>query len=101
MAFVVPVMEKMNKKEFLDYFSKKYSDEKIPPHFQKEQSKIVIDTFFSSIAESLKIGDKVEIRGLGCFYNKEYKGFGNKKNLSTRKMPFFKMSKVLKKKLSS
>lgn len=63
---------------------------------KKEADKIV-DTFFNGIIESLKKGDRVELRGLGTFgvKNRASKKARNLKtgetiNLSARRVPFFR-----------
>ena len=39
----------------------------------KSEARIVVDTFFNEMADTLANGDRVEIRGLCSFYVKKYK----------------------------
>ena len=62
-----------------------------------------MDVFFSSIANALVNGDRVEIRGLCSFYLKDYEPYigrnpktGKKVKIAAKKLPFFKCGKELK-----
>ena len=33
----------------------------------KKRAEVIVDTMFHSIAEALRQGEKVELRGFGCF----------------------------------
>lgn len=68
----------------------------------KEAEKVV-DTFFGVLKETLSKGNRVEIRGFGSFTIKHYKPYigrnpktGEKINVSSKKLPFFKVGKALK-----
>ena len=101
----------MNKSEFVEYFIEYLLDNdksfaKLSFKEQKNYAQTVVDTFFSSITESLAVGDRVELRGLGIFLVKQYKNAVNrnpnsksKKIIPLKKLPAFKMSKLLKNKL--
>ena len=72
---------------------------------KKDAGKIV-DTFFGLITETLEKGERVEIRGFGSFTVKNYKPYigrnpktGEQINVSTKKLPFFKVGKELKEKV--
>ncbi|MDH3343995.1 MAG: integration host factor subunit beta [Desulfobacteraceae bacterium] len=63
----------------------------------------VVDTFFDALKETLSKGDRVEIRGFGSFSVKSYKPYigrnpktGEKINVTSKKLPFFKVGKELK-----
>jgi integration host factor subunit beta len=74
----------------------------------KEQltDKNAIDTInliFSGFADTLKKGDRIEVRGFGSFTVREYKAYTGRnprtgKNIKVRpkKLPFFKVGKELK-----
>ncbi len=69
---------------------------------RKDAEKIV-DTFFDAIKETLSKGKRVEIRGFGSFTVKNYKPYtgrnpktGVQINVSSKKLPFFKVGKELK-----
>ena len=40
----------------------------------RKESEVIVETIFDSVVESLKTGDKVEIRGFGSFRTRERKG---------------------------
>ena len=70
---------------------------------RKDAEKIV-DTFFDAIKETLSKGERVEIRGFGSFAVKNYKPYtgrnpktGAQINVPSKKLPFFKVGKELKK----
>jgi integration host factor subunit beta len=55
------------------------------------------------MSEALAVGDRVEIRGLCSFYVKEYKSYegrnpktGERVQVASKKLPFFKCGKKLK-----
>ena len=68
----------------------------------------VVDTFFDALKETLSTGDRVEIRGFGSFSVKSYKPYvgrnpktGEKINVTSKKLPFFKVGKELRDKVNS
>ncbi len=73
----------------------------------KKDATEVIDIFFDKIAEILVKGERVEIRGFGSFTVKNYKPYvgrnpktGEQINVSSKKLPFFKVGKELKEKVN-
>jgi len=63
----------------------------------------VVDTFFDALKKTLSKGDRVEIRGFGSFSVKSYKPYvgrnpktGEQINVTSKKLPFFKVCKDLK-----
>lgn len=80
--------------------------EKIAEHtkLSKKDSEIVVNTVFQSIIEALTKGDKVELRGFGSFRarNRHSRVGRNPKTgesveVPSKKVPFFKPGKDLKK----
>ena len=66
----------------------------------------VVDTFFDALKKTLSKGDRVEIRGFGSFSVKNYKPYvgrnpktGEQINVTSKKLPFFKVGKELKEKV--
>ncbi|MBW1724452.1 MAG: integration host factor subunit beta [Deltaproteobacteria bacterium] len=66
----------------------------------------VVDTFFDALKKTLSKGDRVEIRGFGSFSVKSYKPYvgrnpktGEQINVTSKKLPFFKVGKELKEKV--
>ncbi len=69
----------------------------------RKDSEVIVDTIFDSIVESLRAGDKIEIRGFGSFRTRQRKArtgrnpkTGEKVDVPARRIPFFKPSKELK-----
>lgn len=63
----------------------------------------VVNLFFDNIKNALADGDKVEIRGFGSFFLKEYEGYvgrnpktGEQVQVSKKKLPVFRTGKDLK-----
>jgi len=68
-----------------------------------DESSTIVNTFFESIKDSLKKGDRVEIRGFGSFKMKEYSGYkgrnpstGEVVDVQPKRLPFFRVGKDLK-----
>jgi len=68
----------------------------------------IVSTFFDSMKDALKKGERVEIRGFGSFKIKEYKGYqgrnpktGEVVDVNPKKLPFFRAGKELKDYLNS
>ncbi|MGH9475713.1 MAG: HU family DNA-binding protein [Terriglobales bacterium] len=69
----------------------------------RRDSEVIVETIFSSIINSLRAGDKVEIRGFGSFRvrQREARMGRNPKTgaavaVPARKVPYFKPSKELR-----
>ena len=64
---------------------------------------MIVETIFDSIVRSLRVGDKIEIRGFGSFRTRQRKPrvgrnpkTGDRVEVPAKKIPFFKPSKELK-----
>lgn len=75
--------------------------DKVP--LSRKNAEKVVDTFFDALKETLAKGERVEIRGFGSFTVKNYKPYvgrnpktGEQINVSSKKLPFFKLGKELK-----
>ena len=73
------------------------------PHISKKDTEIVVNTIFDSMAQTLKLGERIEIRGFGSFQVKirEAREGRNPKtgepvHISAKRTPFFKVGKELK-----
>ena len=69
----------------------------------RKDSEVIVETIFDSIVRSLRVGDKIEIRGFGSFRTRQRRGrtgrnpkTGAKVEVPPKKIPFFKPSKELK-----
>ena len=68
-----------------------------------DEASNIVNTFFDTIKESLKKGDRVEIRGFGSFKIKHYQSYvgrnpstGEQVTVRPKSLPFFKVGKNLK-----
>jgi len=87
----------MNKSDLIEALSR---DAELPIGKAEE----VVKTVFTNMANALAKGDRVEIRGLGSFKVKKYKGYkgrnpktGKPIKVKAKKLPFFKCGRELKK----
>ena len=71
--------------------------------FTRQQAEIVVDIFFNTMADALAKGERVEIRGLGSIFVKDYKSYtgrnpksGEPVKVKPKKLPFFRCGKELK-----
>ncbi len=69
----------------------------------RKDGEVIVETIFDSIVRSLRVGDKIEIRGFGSFRTRQRKPrigrnpkTGDKVEVPAKKIPFFKPSKELK-----
>jgi integration host factor subunit beta len=77
-------------------------------NFSKKDVEMICDIIFNSMTESLKGGDKVEIRGFGSFKVKERNPrqgrnpkTGDTIDIPFKKVPFFKAGKELRERVDS
>ena len=90
----------MNKSELIESLAMKKS-----LTFKKAEE--VIDTVFDTMADALLSGDKIEIRGFGSLVVREYDAYtgrnpktGEFVQVKSKKLPFFKVGKDLREKVS-
>jgi integration host factor subunit beta len=91
----------MNKAELIEKVSERV---KIPSN----AAKVVVNTIFDSMRETLEIGKGIEIRGFGFFVVRNYGAYKGR-NLKTgkivdvgpKKFPYFKVGKELKEKVNT
>jgi integration host factor subunit beta len=86
----------MNKKDL----SKELSERSNIP---SNAAKVIVDTIFSSMRETLWRGERIELRGFGSFVVRHYGAYKgrNPKNgkivdVPPKKLPYFKVGKELK-----
>ena len=70
---------------------------------QHPDAEVAVNCFFKAIADSLKEGKRVEIRGFGSFSVREYDGYmgrnprtGEEIPVPPKRLPFFKVGKDMK-----
>ena len=73
----------------------------------KSEATEIVSIFFEQMATALEKGDRVEIRGLCSFYVKDYESYtgrnpktGERVEVASKKLPFFKCGKDLKDKVN-
>ncbi len=71
-------------------------------------AKVIVDTIFDGMGDSLIHGERIEIRGFGSFVIRTYGGYkgrnpktGELVDVPPKKLPFFKVGKELKEKVNS
>jgi integration host factor subunit beta len=69
----------------------------------RKDAEKVVDIFFNALKGTLAKGERVEIRGFGSFTVKNYKPYvgrnpktGEQIDVTSKKLPFFKVGKELK-----
>jgi integration host factor subunit beta len=86
----------MNKAELITKVSEK-------ANVTQKVAKVIVDTLFDGMKESLEKGQRIEIRGFGSFVVRNYGGYkgrnpktGEIVDVPPKKLPFFKVGKELK-----
>jgi integration host factor subunit beta len=71
--------------------------------FTRQQAEKIVDIFFNTMADALSNGERVEIRGFGSIFVKDYKSYtgrnpktGEPVKVSPKRLPFFRCGKELK-----
>ncbi|MGD9369765.1 MAG: HU family DNA-binding protein [Desulfobacteraceae bacterium] len=71
--------------------------------FTRQQAEKIVDIFFNTMSEALSKGERVEIRGFGSIFVKDYKPYtgrnpktGEPVLVKPKKLPFFRCGKELK-----
>jgi len=80
-----------------------FIDEETTYKQKTEVARETVNLFFNSIKETLASGDRVELRGFGSFYVREYDGYigrnpktGAKVDVKPKRLPVFRAGKPLK-----
>jgi integration host factor subunit beta len=91
----------MNKAELIEKVSRRV---RIP----SKVAKVVVNTIFDSMRESLEKGEGIEIRGFGSFVVREYGAYkgrnpktGETVDVPPKKLPYFKVGRELKEKVNT
>ncbi len=71
-------------------------------------AKVIVDTIFDGMKDSLVKGERIEIRGFGSFVVKNYGSYkgrnpktGRLVDVSAKRLPFFKVGKELRERVNS
>lgn len=74
----------------------------------KGKAELIINCIFDSMEESLKDGQRIEIRGFGSFEIRRYKAYegrnprtGSPVGVNPKRLPFFKVGKELKERVNA
>lgn len=77
-------------------------------HIALKDMEVIVNEIFSSMTDSLKNGERIEIRGFGSFEVRERKPrigrnpkSGEKVQVGKRKVPFFKVGKELRERINN
>ncbi len=86
----------MNKSDLIDILAAKLNQ-------PRKKAEEVINLIFDSMTETLATGGRIEIRGFGSFFPKEYGAYvgrnprtGEAIQVKPKRLPFFKVGKELK-----
>jgi integration host factor subunit beta len=86
----------MNKAELITKVTEK-------ANVTQKVAKVIVDTLFDGMKESLEKGERIEIRGFGSFVVRNYGSYrgrnpktGEIVDVPPKKLPFFKVGKELK-----
>ena len=76
-------------------------------HLPKGKAELIVNCVFDSMEESLKQGERIEIRGFGSFEIRNYKAYegrnprtGDPVGVQPKRLPFFKVGKELKERVN-
>ena len=68
-----------------------------------DEASLMVNTFFDTVKDALREGDRVEIRGFGSFKVKQYEAYvgrnpktGSPVEVEPKQLPFFRAGKELK-----
>jgi len=76
--------------------------------FTRDKAERVIDLFFGEMTNALVNGDRVEIRGFGSIFVKQYEAYRGRNpktgvtvRVKSKRLPFFRCGKELKERVDS
>lgn len=85
----------MNKSDLIQALARK-------ENITEKKATEIIDLIFDGFIETLKAGQRIELRGFGCFVVRDYKSYigrnpqtGDPIRVAPKKAPFFKTGKDL------
>jgi integration host factor subunit beta len=74
----------------------------------KGRAEVIVNCIFDSMEESLRRGERIEIRGFGSFEIRHYKAYegrnprtGDPVGVHPKRLPFFKVGKELKERVNA
>ena len=69
----------------------------------RKDSEVIVDTMFEAVIKALRAGEKLDVRGFGCFRVRQRNArvgrnpkTGDKVEVPAKRVPYFKPSKELK-----
>ena len=90
----------MTKSDLIEALSNKYN-------LPKGKAELIVNCIFESMEESLRRGERIEIRGFGSFEIRSYKPYsgrnprtGTPVEVQSKRLPFFKVGKELKERVN-
>lgn len=91
----------MNKSDLINELARRVK------HVSLKDMEVIVNTIFESMVDSLKDGNRIEIRGFGSFEVRERKPrigrnpkSGEKVQVDARRVPFFKVGKELRERIN-
>lgn len=87
----------MTKRDLIEELGQLY------PRFSRRDAEVMVNTVFDGLAEALRRGERVEIRGFGSFVVKQRQAregrnpkTGSRVAVAAKRVPFFKVGKELR-----
>ena len=78
------------------------------PRFSRRDAEVMVNAVFESLAEALRRGERIEIRGFGSFEVRSYKAYegrnprtGDPVEVQPKRLPFFKVGKELRERVNA
>mgnify|MGYP001149792213 CR=1 FL=1 len=91
----------MTKSELIEKIATRY------PHVSLKDAEVIVKTIFGTLADALKKGERIEIRGFGSFQIRVRKAregrnpkSGQIAHIPEKRVPFFKVGKTLKERVN-
>ena len=87
----------MTKRDLIEEVARLY------PQYSRRDAEVIVNSVFGSMAEALRQGERIEIRGFGSFVVKQRQAregrnpkTGRVVSVPAKRVPFFKVGKELK-----
>ena len=73
----------------------------------REEARLLVDTVFSTMAQALVRGERVEVRGFGSFDVRQYRAYegrnprtGQAVQVAPKRLPYFKAGKEIRERIN-
>lgn len=94
--------DSVTKRDLIDELVARY------PRFSRRDAEVMVNEIFEGLAESLRDGERIEIRGFGSFVVRHRQArtgrnprTGRRVDVEAKRVPFFKVGKELRERVDS